>query len=137
MEHIALVFGEYFINRNAFHKNKRPISIDEVDIRRIVLSSKHSYGNKGSFKYFIGYIKKNDPFPAPLCIKFSQINEYTKYFDNSNNYMNLLVYYKKLLKKYNEIWDKISNLLKEGLYSEPMHNDKYIKTKITIFNNRA
>ena len=30
--------------------------IDEVDIKRIVLSCKHSYGNKGSFKYLGKYI---------------------------------------------------------------------------------
>ena len=29
--------------------------------------------------------------------------------------MNLLVHDKELLKKYNEIWNKISNLLKKGL----------------------
>ena len=28
-----------------FIKIKKPISIDEVDSKRIVLSSKHSYGN--------------------------------------------------------------------------------------------
>ena len=78
-----------------------------------MLSSKHSCGNKGSFKYFIGYINKNDPFPAPLCIKLPEMNGYTKYFDN-NKYMNLLVHDKELLKKYNEIWDKVSNILKKG-----------------------
>ena len=53
----VLIFGEDSINKSAFHKNKRPINIDEVDTRRIVLSSKHSCGNKGSFKYFIRYIE--------------------------------------------------------------------------------
>ena len=66
-----------------------------------MLSSKHSYGNKGSFKYFIGYINIGNTFP--------------KYFDNNNKHANLLIHDKKLLKKYNEIWDKISNLLKKGL----------------------
>ena len=47
MEQKALNFGEDCINKNAFHKNKRPINIKEVDIKRIVLSSKHSYDNKG------------------------------------------------------------------------------------------
>ena len=45
MEQKALIFGEDCINKNGFHKNKRPINIDEVDVRRIVLSR-----NKGSFK---------------------------------------------------------------------------------------
>ena len=41
---------------NAFHKNKRPINIDKVDIKKIVLSKKDSCCKKGSFKYFIGYM---------------------------------------------------------------------------------
>ena len=43
------------------------------------------------------------------------MSEYVKYFDNNNNYLIFLVYVKKLLGKYNEIWDKISNLLKKDL----------------------
>ena len=91
------------------------MNIDEVDIRRIVLSSKHSYGNKGSYKCFIGYINNCNAFPIPLCIKLPQMIGYTKYFDNNKKYMNLLFHDKKLLKKYNEIWDKISNIFKKGL----------------------
>ena len=41
------------------------------------------------------------------------------------------------MKKYNEIWNKISNLLKTGFDSEPVYNDKYIKSKIKIYNNRV
>ena len=78
-----------------------------------MLSSKHSYDNKVSFKYFIGYIHTGNVFPVPFCIKLPQRNGYVKYFDNNNKYMNLLVHDKKYLKKYNEIWDKISNLLKK------------------------
>ena len=39
-----------------------------------------------------------------------------------------------MLKKYNEIWNKISNLLKEGFNSKRVYNDKYIKTKIRPYN---
>ena len=56
MEQKALIFDKQCINRNAFHKNKRPINIDKVEIRRIVLSIKDSYSRKGSFTCFIGYI---------------------------------------------------------------------------------
>ena len=48
--------------------------------------------------------------------------------------MNLLAHDKELLKKYNAIWDKISNLLKNRFDSEPVYNDKYIKTKTKIYN---
>ena len=36
MEQKDLIFGEDCINKNAFHKNKRPINDDEADIKRIV-----------------------------------------------------------------------------------------------------
>ena len=41
MEQEVLIFGDQCINKNAFHKNKRPISsIDKVDIKRVVLYEK-------------------------------------------------------------------------------------------------
>ena len=65
------------------------------------------------------------------------MNAYAKYFDEINKYMNLLVYDKKILEKYNKIWNKIKSLLKKELNSEPVYNDKYIKTKIKIYDNRV
>ena len=43
------------------------------------------------------------------------MNGCVKYFDSNNKCINLLVYDKELLKKYNEIWDKLSNLLKKRI----------------------
>ena len=50
--------------------------------------------------------------------------------------INILVYYGELLKKCSEIWDKVKDLLKKEFDSEQVHNGKYIKTKIKIYNNR-
>ena len=103
MEQKVLIFNKLYINKNAFHKNKRPISIEKLNIRRMVLSKKYLYGKKGSFKYFIGYIHEGNAFPRPLCIKFPQMNGYIKYFDISNKCIDLSVHDKELLKRYNEI----------------------------------
>ena len=78
--------GENGIIKSAFHKNKKPININEVDIKQIVLSYKTSC-IKDSFKYFIGYRHKDNAFPSPLCIKVPQMNAYTKYFDKNNKYI--------------------------------------------------
>ena len=43
MEQKVLIFSEDYINKNAFHKIKRPSNIDEVDIRRTVLSSNKTF----------------------------------------------------------------------------------------------
>ena len=64
------------------------------------------------------------------------MNGRIKCFDSNNKCINLLVQDRELLKKYNEIWDKISNLIKKVFNSETVYNDKYIKTKIIIYNNR-
>ena len=42
MEQEAVYFGENGIIKSAFHKNKRPININGVDIEEIVLSHKLS-----------------------------------------------------------------------------------------------
>ena len=56
---------------------------------------------------------------------------YHKNFD-SNMTMSFKVSDNKLLKKYNKILEKISNLMNIEFDSEPVYgdNDKYIKTKI-------
>ena len=136
MEKQVLIFDKQCINKDSFYKNKRPISIDRVETRIIVLPKKDLYGKKGSFKYFIGYIHEGNVFPILLCIKLPQMNGYVKYFDRNNKCINLLVYDKELLKKYNEIWDKLSNLLKKEFDLKPVRDNKYFKIKIKIYNNR-
>ena len=118
------------------YKNKKPVNINEVDIEEVVLFSKRLYG-KDSFKYFTGYTHNSNAFPSPLFAKLPQMNACAKYFDKNSKYMNLSVNDKELLKKYSEIWNKIKGLIKKEFNSEPVHNDKYIKTKIKICNDRV
>ena len=62
---------------------------------------------------------------------------YVKCFD-SNKTMSLKASDSKLLKKYNKIWKRVSNLLSIKLNSETVHgdNDKYIKTKIKLYGDK-
>ena len=136
MEQVAVHFGENSIIKRAFHKNKKPININEVDIKRIASSDKRSYG-KDSFKYFIRYRHEGNAFPSPLFIKLPQMNAYGKYFDKNSKYMNHLVKDEKILKKCLKIWNKIKSLIKKELNSEPVYNNKYIKTKIKIYNDKV
>ena len=64
------------------------------------------------------------------------MNAYAKYFDKNGKYMNLLVNDKETLEKYFEIWNKIKGLIKNEFHSEPVYNDKYIKAKINIYNDK-
>ena len=63
---------------------------------------------------------------------------YVKNFD-SNKTMFFKVDDNKLLKKCNKIWGKISNLMSTKFDSEPVYgdNDKYIKTKIKMYEDRV
>ena len=112
-EQKGIHFRENSTIKSTFHKNKKPININKVDIR-IALSDKKSYG-KDSFKYSTGYRHEGNAFPSPLCIKRPQMNAYTKYFDKNNKCMNHLVKDKKILKKYLKIWNKIKSLIKKEL----------------------
>ena len=63
---------------------------------------------------------------------------YVKHF-YSNKTMSFKVIDNKLLKKYNKTLEKIRNLLSIKFDSEPVYgdNDKYIKTKIKIYEDRV
>ena len=51
--------------------------------------------------------------------------------------MSLLIKNEELLEEYNEIWDKVSNSMKKGFNSEPVYNEKHIKTKIKSYEGKV
>ena len=62
---------------------------------------------------------------------------YAQYF-NSNKTMSFNMNDEKLFKKYNKMWEKISNLMNIESDSEAVcgDNDKYIKTKIKLYGDK-
>ena len=62
------------------------------------------------------------------------MNANVKYFDKNSKYMDFLVNQDEILEKYNEIQDKIKNLFNKKFDSEPVHNDKYIKAKVNLYD---
>ena len=63
---------------------------------------------------------------------------------NETKYMALLIKDDKLLEKYSKNWDKVSSNIKKGFDSEPVYNEKYLKTKtlmkvksVQIFRNEG
>ena len=71
-----------------------------MDVNKVLISKKESYGTKNSLKYLIGY---NNDDSRPLCIKLPQVIGYVKHF-NSNKKMSFKVIDNKLLKKYTKYW---------------------------------
>ena len=48
-------FNDRKIKKSVFYKNKTINNIEDFDVNNILVSKRESYGNKNSFKYFIGY----------------------------------------------------------------------------------
>ena len=54
-----------------FDKNKKLFSLNDIDINKILISKKESYGTKKLLNYFIGY--NGDDVIRPLCILIPQM----------------------------------------------------------------
>ena len=132
----SINFDDKNINKSSFYKDKKLFSLNDIDVNKILVSKKEPYGTKSSFKYLIGY--NDGDVSRPLCIILPQIYGYVQHFD-SNKTMSFKVNDNKLLKKYNKIWEKISNVLDIKFDSQPVHGDgdKYINTKIKMCGDRV
>ena len=84
-----IIFNDKKIIKSNFYENKKASKIDEIDVDKIVISRRESYGKKGSLKYFIG-CNDNDVI-RPLCIKLPHTIGYVEPFDN-NKTMSFLRY---------------------------------------------
>ena len=60
---------------------------------------------------------------------------YIKYFDNGGTNMSFKIEDESLYLKYTEIWNKIKKLLGTRFHSQPIHDDKNIKTKVNTFSS--
>ena len=77
-----------------FTKTKQKIKIDEIDVNKILISKKESYGTNNTLIYFIGYNDNN--VIRPLCLKLSKVTSYIREL-KENMTMALRVNYKQLL----------------------------------------
>ena len=125
-------FDDKKFRKSSFYRNKKINNIEDIDINNILVSKKESYGNKNSFKYFIG--NNDNDIIRPLSIRLSQMTGYGRKFDE-NATMSFIVKDKQLLKKYIKIRETIEGLMKINFESKPVYgdHDKYIKTKIKIY----
>ena len=127
----TLVFNDVEMSKKEFYHAKKAIPLNLVDINNIVVSNKVKNNNETS-KYFIGYLNDIDDV-SPLCIILSQMDGYIKYFENGGKNMSLKIEDDEVYIKYNQIWNKIKELLGVKFYSEPIY--KYIKTKVKTFSS--
>ena len=72
---------------------------------------------------------------APLCIVLPQMSGYIKYFENDGKNLSFNIEDESVYVKYNQIWNKIKELVGVKLYTELIYDDSYIKTKVKTFSN--
>ena len=114
MKKTIIKFSDIEIEKQKFHQHKRAISIKNIDINKIVLSNKVSFGKKG-FEYFIGYkdVKKS----RPLCIFLPKMGAYKRDFHETKS-MYFLIKEDELLEKYKKT---------------SFHNNKIPKIVLNLF----
>ena len=129
-------FGNKEVNKKEFYSSKQAISLDSVDLNKIVVSKKWKI-NDTTYKHICGYL--NNDTIQPLHVILPQMDGYIKYFDDGGKNMSFVTDDEKIYKKYNEIWEVVRNLLKIDFTIGPVRDDIYLVAKLKIFNkiNRA
>ena len=125
-------FGDKEIDKEEFYSSKEAISLNCVDLSKIVVSSKWKIRDT-KYKYFCGYLNNN--VIQPLCVILPQMSGYIKYFDDGGKNMSFVTDDKEVYKKYNQIWQVVRKLLKLKFTVNPVRDDKYIIAKLKIFKN--
>ena len=119
------------VNKKEFYSSKQAISLDSVDLNKIVVSKKWKI-NDTTYKHICGYL--NNDTIQPLRVILPQMNGYIKYFDDGRKNMSFVTEDEKIYKKYNKIWEVIRNLLKIDFTVNPVRDDIYLVAKLKIFN---
>ena len=83
-------------------KNKKIFSIDDIDVNKILVSKKETYGKYNSSKYFIGY--NDNRVIRPLYLFISKTTGYINKFEKNKITVSLMIKDIQLFKKHNKIW---------------------------------
>ena len=124
-------FGNKKVNKKGFYSSKQAISLDSVDLNKIVVSKKWKI-NDTTYKHICGYL--NIDTIQPLCVILPQMDGYIKYFDGGAKNMSFVTDDEKIYKKNNEIWEVVRNLLKIDFTVNPVGDDIYLVAKLKIFD---
>ena len=113
------------------YSSKQAISLDSVDLNKIVVSKKWKI-NDTTYKHICGYL--NNDTIQPLRVILPQMDGYIKYFDDGGKNMSFVTDDEKIYTKYNKILEVIRNLLKIDFTVNPVRDDIYLVAKLKIFN---
>ena len=94
MSRNSINFNNKIIKKSDFYKNKKIFNIDNIDINKILVSKKETYGKYNSFEYFIAYNDNN--VIRPLYLGLWQMTGYINKSNENKITMSLIVKDKKL-----------------------------------------
>ena len=80
-------FGDKGVNEKEFYFSKQAISLDFVDLSKIVVSNKWKI-NDTTYKYLCAYL--NNDVIQSLCVILPQMSGYIKYFDDGGKNMSFV-----------------------------------------------
>ena len=123
-------FGNAAINKKEFYSSKHTLFLKDVQLDKIVTSSKRKI-NETTCKYYVGYCK--DDLIRPLCVIMPQMNGYIKYFSDGGKNMPFISDDKDVYDKYGAIWNKTGKLLKLKFSVNAIRDDKFVCCKLKIF----
>ena len=124
-------FGNKEVNKKEFYSSKQAISLDSVDLNKIVVSNKWKINNT-TYKHICGYL--NNDTIQPLRVILPQMDGYIKYFDDGGKNMSFVTDDEIIYEKYHEIWEVIRNFLKIDFTVNPIRDYKYLVAKLKIFD---
>ena len=111
------------LKKYKFHENKSAISINDIDINKIVVSNKFPFSKQDFIYCIIGY--KNDK--NQTCIFFPKVSAYGIDFDETEC-MYFMIKEENVLDKYMEIGEKVDYIIKK-INSELIYSKKYLIAK--------
>ena len=80
-------FGDKEVNKKECYSSKQAISLDSVDLDKIVVSNKWKI-SETTCKYLYGHL--NNDTIQPLCVILPQMDGHIKYFDNGGKNMSFV-----------------------------------------------
>ena len=84
------MFGNIEIEKKNVYRHETPIFLKDIEIEKVLVSNKVSFGEKDYNKYFAGYLH-SDNNVKPLHIMLPRTRAYVKSYDGQTKWMHFLI----------------------------------------------
>ena len=64
----SIILDDKKVKKNFFYRSRKPFSVNDINVNKILISKEVVYGTKKSLLYFIRYVDEDDVM-KPLCLK--------------------------------------------------------------------